>query len=76
MHRSIRMLRSFRHGGLGLVAVLLLVVLACGGDATSTPQPTATSTPQPTATSTPQPTAVNSTAHSHVNSTAHSHAYT
>ena len=57
MHRSIRMLRSFRHGVLGLVAVLLLVVLACGGDATSTPQPTATSTPQPTATSTPQPTA-------------------
>ena len=51
--------KTLRYGILGLAAMLLLVIFACGGDATATPRPT--NTPQPTATTqpadTPQPTA-------------------
>ena len=54
MHRRTGIPQLLRYGTLGLAGILLLIVLACGDDATSTPLPT--STPQPTATATPQPT--------------------
>ena len=49
MSRGTRVNKLLRLGALGLAGVLLLAILACGGDE-DTPVPQATSTPQPTAT--------------------------
>ena len=56
MRNRIAVPKALHYGILGLVGVLLLIILACGSDATATPIPTATPT-QPAATVTPQPTA-------------------
>ena len=56
MRKRVAVPKALHYGILGLVGVLLLIILACGEDATATPIPTATPT-QPAATVTPQPTA-------------------
>ena len=49
MHKVTGLPRTVRYMALGIAGVLLLAILACGGDE-DTPVPRATSTPQPTAT--------------------------
>ena len=48
MHKRFQFPGVVRYGAFGLAGVLLMLILACGGD--DTPAPQATSTPQPTAT--------------------------